>query len=492
MTTGRYQKQKPSCLALTDRWIPGTYTKPLSDDFITDGPKLRKFVSLFFKNKDGSPFVFDPWQAWLIDHCLERYPDDWPDQHLAGRLRYQQIVISVARQNGKSELATALGFYLLFMNNPDPYVVGLASNADQANIIYKRVKKVIDDNPELRQRFKTTGTRGITRLDKSGYYTVKPAKADSLQGIAGDTLFDEVHLCSTDMWAAMVFGTTALADGVVIGTTTAGDDTSVLLKDLYKVGRESAVGEGSERFGFFLWEAAAACDLWDEEAWLDANPSIACGRLNLAEQMESAKALPEHEVRRFRLNQFVSSESAWLPMSLWAPGAVDDFPDGQPIFSIDRTPSWEHATITATYKTAEGFYTEVVDSLVKPNLESLLSRCEALWQSSPNLYVMDGYVLGDLAKELQRRGYPVKVIRQGDVSNACATAYALIASAKVQHAGDELLARQMPFAVRKNFGDAWRISRQSSSVEIDAVISTVNGLYAATLNIEDDVIPIHY
>lgn len=469
------------------RWLPKTYTQPLSDDFVSDGPKLRKFVELFFTNKDGSPFVFDPWQAWLIDHALERYPDDWPDQHLAGRLRYQQIVISVARQNGKSELATALGFYLLLMNNPDPYVVGLASNADQANIIYRRVKKVIDDSPQLRKRFKTTGTRGITRLDKSGFYTVKPAKADSLQGISGDTLFDEVHLCSVDMWAAMVFGTTARADGVVIGTTTAGDDTATLLKSLYDVGRASATGadEGSQRFGFFLWEAQQGCDVWDKEAWLDANPSIACGRLDLAEQMESAKALPEHEIRRYRLNQFVATESAWLPMHMWA-GSKGDIPSDleRPVFSIDRSPSWEHATITATYKRDDTYYTEVVQSINKPTLDSLLEACEHLFKFDPSTYVVDSYVLGDLGRELDKRGYPVRTIGGNSVGTACSVAYAAIARGNVVHAGDELLSRQMPTAVKKSLGEGWRITRKSGGTEIDAVMATVNGLYAATLDNE--------
>lgn len=472
-----------------DLYEPTTWTKPLSDNFVTDGPKLRTFVELFFKNKDGSPFTFDPWQADLIDCCLERYPDDWHDKALAGRLRYQQLLISVPRQQGKSELATALGFYLLLMNNPDPYVVGLASNADQANIIYRRIKKVIDDSPQLRKRFKTTGTRGITRLDKSGYYTVKPAKADALQGISGDTLFDEVHLCSVDMWAAMVFGTTARKDGIVIGTTTAGDDSATLLKSLYDIGKASAGGteEGSQRFGFFVWEADAGCDLWDKTQWLKANPAIACGRLNLEEQMESAKALPEHEIRRYRLNQFVATESAWLPMHMWL-NAVGEIPDlSKPVFSIDRSPSWETATITATYKHEDHYYTEVVRAINKPSVDSLLDECERLFKFGPKAYVMDTWVLGDLYAELSRRGYPARPIRGNQVATACSTAYALIASGKVTHAGDELLTRQMGYAIKKPMGEGWRISRKSTGTQIDSVMATVNGLYQASIERDEGI-----
>ncbi|HEY5445495.1 MAG TPA: hypothetical protein VIJ87_13705, partial [Pyrinomonadaceae bacterium] len=60
------------------------------------------------------------------------------------------------------------------------------------------------------------------------------------------------------------------------------------------------------------------------------------------------------------------------------------------------------------------------------------------------------------------------------------TAYALIASGQVTHNDDQLLRNQMPFAVRKNSGDAWRINRQASTVSIDAVMATVLGIYAAS------------
>jgi phage terminase large subunit-like protein len=467
------------------RWTPGTYTQPLSPTFVSDGPVLRKFVSLFCRTEDGQPLVLDDWQAELVDAVLERYPHDYHDPDLAGRLRYRSVVISMGRQNGKSELAQVFGFYGLMMHEAGPYVLSLASNADQATIIYNRVKFTIDANPELGRRFKTTGTRGITRLDKPGQYKVKPAKADALQGIPVTLcLFDEVHLCPSDMWTAMVMGTTAKADGLVVGITTAGDDTSTLLKDLYKQGHAAAEGVGSERFGFFLWEAAQGAEVDDPEALMDANPALACGRLDMAVVQDAVRSVPEDQARRFRLNQFQSSHSTWLPVAMWAKGAYGPVPDGETVFAVDRTPNWEHATITATVKTDDIFYTEVVASLRKPNLEWLLNVCLALQKHNPVRFVMDGYTLSDLAKELERRGAPVKVMRQTDVNNACATSYALIASGKVRHNDDALLRQQMPFTVKKNVGDAWRISRQASSVDIDAVMATVFGLYVASIEQE--------
>lgn len=473
---------------MTQRWLPRVYTQPLSPTFVSDGPDLRRFVELFCKTEDGKPLVLDDWQAWLIDAVLERYPDDWHDPALAGRLRYRSAVISIGRQNGKSEIATVLGFYGLLMHDAAPYVVGLASNKEQADLIYRRVHYNMTHHPSLLKRFKATGTRGITRLDKSGHYVTKPAKADALQGIPVTLcLFDEVHLCDGDMWSAMVLGTQSKQDGIVIGLTTAGDDTSKLLKDLYDQGTKAA-GETDSRFGFFCWTAAEGARLDDTEAVLDANPAVVCGRRDLSVLMDAVARMPEPDARRYVLNQFVASQSTWLPMHVWqAASAPGTAPDGPVTFTVDRTPSWEYASITATIKTDTGYHTRVVWSARKPNLEWLVDVCSRLAKHSPVRFVVDGYMLGDLADELRRRGLPVRVMRGSDIYNACQTAYALITSGHVTHNDDALLRKQMPFAIRVNRGDGWRINRQASANSIDAVMATVLGIYSASIESEEQI-----
>lgn len=475
----------------TQRWMPRVYTQPLQTPMVSDGPKLRKFAELFWRTEDGKPLVLDDWQAWVIDAILERYPDDWPVEELRGRLRYRQVVIGIARQQGKSLIAGLLGLWGLLMHNEGAYVIGIASNADQATVVYNRVKHVIHGHQSLNRRFKATGTRGITRLDRAGWYKVKPAKADAIQGqVVTVGLADELHVMPEDLYDGMVLGARAQPDGIVIGISTAGDDNSVLAKRLWKQGHE-AVADPHSRFGFFLWTAPEGCAVDDPEALMDANPALVSGRLSLAAVQEDVRRMPEDAARRFILNQFVAAQSTWLPMTMWHRAAGGPVPvtDGA-VFTVDRTPSWEYATITATVKTEGGVHTGVIASIRKPNPEWLLDLCIRLQKHNPNTYVMDGYTLGDLGRELQKRGMPVKVYRQSDVTNACATAYALIAQGKVTHQSDPLLSQQMPFAVKKNVGDAWRISRQASSQSIDGVMATVMGIHAA-VTIEDTGIPIY-
>lgn len=473
-------------------WYPTVYTPTLTgtEDFETDGDRLIAVVEKYWRTPESDePFRLDDWQKWLIRHVLEKYPANHPDPNLAGRLRYRQSVISMGRQNGKSVLGGIFGFYGLAMHEQGPQVIGLASNKEQADIIYERVHHTIKHSPLLRRKFKATSTRGLSRRDMSGSYRVKPAKGDALQGIPiSMCLFDELHISKEDMWQAVVNGQRARKNPMVIGLTTAGDDNSKLLKTLYETGKKAVTDPRLERFGFFLWEAPEGSTIDDDEAVMSANPAIACGRIDLSTVRSDVRNLHENDQDRYVLNRFVASLSSWLPMHAWyrCEGAGVEEKSGL-VYSIDRSPNWEYATITASNKIDGIIHTEVVASIVKPNLDQLLAICVQLRKHGAATYIMDGYQLPELGKELRNRGFSVFILTQKELAAACSTAYAKIVQQKVSHPNEDLLRIQMPRAVRKNSGETWRISRADSSVEIDAVMATIMGIYGAETQRKDEV-----
>jgi phage terminase large subunit-like protein len=95
------------------------------------------------------------------------------------------------------------------------------------------------------------------------------------------------------------------------------------------------------------------------------------------------------------------------------------------------------------------------------------------------MYVMDGYGLKELGNELKKRGLPTFITSQPEVINASSLFYAKVAQQKLKHANDPLLSMQMPLTGRKQVGDAFRVSRKNSSVEIDSVMSTVLAVFIA-------------
>ena len=483
---------------MTAVWMPGTYTPTLTgtEDFCTDGDRLIRVVERYWKSPDSKEkFKLDDWQKWVIRHALERFACGECDSCIAaerephptrpGVLRFRQVVLSMGRQNGKSVLGGIFGFYGLAMHEYGPEVVGLASNKEQADIIYQRVMHVITENPVLLKKYRTSGTRGIKRRQGAGSYVTKPAKADAVQGFPiSMCLFDELHVSKADMWQTAVNAQRTKKNGLIMGFTTAGDDNSLLLKDLYKHGQESTYADPDEnRFGFFLWEAPEGSTVEDDDAIKAANPAVACGRIDIATVKSDAKVMPVQDQKRYILNQFVAAMSNWLPMEHWVSAANGGIPadyKGRVVFSIDTTPSDGAGVIAATANIDGVMHTELVQWFINPSPDQLYKVCRELKRKYPNsAFAMDAYRLKDVGLRLKDRGYEVYLLSGAEIVNACSRAYALIVTGKVSHINDELLRFQMPRAVRKNVGEDWRISRKDSSVDIDAVMATVIGIYVA-------------
>lgn len=463
-------------------WPPPRYSGPLREDFTTDGDKLLALIDLAYRLPDGSPIILDQWQRDLVRAVLETYPPGHPK---AGQLRYRQVFISVGRQNGKSVLGAIFAIYGL-MRQAGALVIGLASSADQANICYSRVLTALKSHPSMAKRFnKTTETRGIRSTDGSRYM-VKASKSAAVQGLDISLgLGDELHIMPPELWSDMVSGLGGRPNGIVIGITTAGDDNSALLKDLYLKADDGSAGE---QFGYFIWEAPDDRLPEDDEEFgryiCLANPAVAEGRLDLATVISDVRSLPPADQLRYRMNRFVAAVSVFLPLYKWQEleGDIPHF--DRPVFAFDMTPEKEWCTITASQLIDGVTYTKVIASIPNATQAQLVRICEQLWEHSPAKFVVNGNVLGGLGAELDRRRYPVAFARSGDEMQSSAHLYSLVSTGRLRHAGDPLLNVQIPAAVRKNVGDRFKISKKDSSTNIDALYATAFGCYYAELEAE--------
>lgn len=465
--------------------LPAIYTQPLSEDFPTDGDKLIELVKVAWKSPElPDGLQLDEWQEWLLRHLLERFSEGHPN---AGELRYRQAVVSMGRQNGKSLLAAILGVYGMLMHQKSgASVISLASSIDQARIIYNRVLFVIQSNPFLSKRFKKASeSRGIVTADGTGRYDVKPAKEGALQGIPISLcLFDELHLAKKGMWSAAVLGTAQREDGIVIGITTAGDQSSETLLDLYKTGQAAAAGDAElERFGFFCWEAPQHAKVDDPDALKAANPSISAGRLSLDNVLSDLKTIPEHEARRYRLNQFISGTAAsWIPSDTFRKaGDRLSIPQTGGVFAVDISKNWEHATIAFANQVGEEHHTELVRTFLNPNETVLFNALVELHHKfAPRAIALDDRALPGLGKRLKLAGFPVWQLWTKEISAACSVVYSMLANGEAKHNNDPLLIVQSPRGIAKYSGETWLISRKESLGEIDALLATVMSLYVSS------------
>lgn len=466
-------------------WPPQRWTRPLAPDFPSAYDSYRDLFRLVWFTAFG--YMLEGWQETLLRHVFELFPEG---HARAGQLRWRQIVISFARQNGKTEIACAVALLVLLMK-ARPILIGIASSVDQANLIYKRTMALIKGNPRLKSRFAAiTQTRGIRTVD-GGEYLLKANKSGALQGIPLDAgLVDELHLLLREVWDDLVNGLGGRPNSFVFGITTAGDDESELLLSLYEQGAAAIEDDGKSRFAFFCWEALnAAVPADDDELGRElarANPGIASGRRDLETEIGEVRTLPAPNAIRYRLNRFVGSTNVFISGADWnANQTADPWPGGQPVFTFDRTPDWAYASIGAFVKRPDGrIYCDLVASLVRPTIEQLADVAVMLSRHNPDTYVVDGYALRDLGRELERRGLPVTFATQADAINGSALFYAKVRQKQLAHPGHALMTMQIPKAVRKNVGDGFRVSRVDSTGQIDVVMNHVYGVQFAELQRE--------
>lgn len=464
--------------------FPARWTKPLSDDFESDADRLLQVVDLAYRDMDNPEGIkLDDWQRWLLRAILEKYPADHPDPDLAGKLRYRAVVCSIPRQSGKSLIGSILGLWGVAMRNGQ--TLSLASNVEQAMVIYSRVLATIMSNDELKSMFrKTTERRGIVSADGLSRYDVRPAKESALQGLRVDTvLADELHIWKKGMWTAVVQGTTASPEGIIIGITTAGDSTSETLMDLYKQGDRSVNGDPAlERFGFFCWEAPEGSAI-DSAAIMASNPAVESGRIPLDRIMTDLETIPEHEARRYRLNQFISGTSeSWLSAPVFYKCQAQGIADITGcVIAIDITTKLDHATISAAKKVGNKVQTELVASLVNPSEGRLYEvLTDLLRRTKATAIVIDGNRLPNLQKRLKQNGFPLWSLWVKEVAAAASTSFSLFQQGLIEWNGsDQLLIAQVPRGVVRYSGENWFLSRRDSFGDIDAVTSTLMACYVS-------------
>jgi hypothetical protein len=478
-------------------WHPTRYTPSLNgtEEFPTEGDRLLPFAAAHWSIPDVDRLTLDEWQRWLIRHVLEVYPPDWPVAHLRGQLRFRQVVISMGRQNGKSLLAALLVLYLLVLHVRGPRVIGLASLDRQAKIVYDRVRYGIDQSPALSREIRTTGTRGIWRRDNSGLYQTLPADEESAQGEpASGAIYDELHLGLAALWDALVLAQRARRNALLIGITTAGDESSDLLIRLYREG-EAAIDGDDERFGFFVWEAPD--DTLTEAGVIAANPAVACGRVPLDLAMSDAVKMWNDQTKgpdgltgrqrciRYTLNRFIQGAAdAWASVTAWRKGhRLEQLQHTGPvIYGLDRTLGWEFASIVASSHAGGRTTTHLVAGLVDASYDTLLEACLRLARRDPDaVFTGDATTLGSLLRELRSRGYEVWILGATEMHAAAQHTAAAIGRQTMDHPGDLLVGHQMARGRRRTTGDSWRLSRSLSQGDIDSVVATVTSAYVAAI-----------
>lgn len=196
--------------------------------------------------------------------------------------QYREILLIVARKNGKSTVASGIGLYLLIADNePGAEVYAVATKKDQAKLVWLDAKRMVNKSPVLRKRIKPL----VSELRADDYdATFQPLGSDSekLDGLnVHGSMMDEIHAWKDkNLYDVIVDGMSSREQPMNFMITTAGtvresvydmkyEEAEMLLNGLY-----DPDGYKDDRFLPIIYELDERNEWTDESFWVKANPGL--------------------------------------------------------------------------------------------------------------------------------------------------------------------------------------------------------------------------
>ena len=299
-----------------------------------------EFFPLLCRLDDGKPFVLAPAQRFIAGSILGWYNTD-------GSRRFRTAYVEMGKGNGKSPLAAALGLFgLIADREPAAEIYSAAVTADQAHIVFRDAKNMVDNNPELKNV--VSGHRhNLAVLQTKSFFRPVSSEHKSLDGKPVHMgLIDELHEHPSGLVVEKIrAGTKARRRALVFEITNAGHSKNSVCWEHHQYSLQvlNNLVQNESWFGYVCGldpcdtcRAAGHvqpnfecenCDDWrDEIVWQKANPllDVSITRRYLREQVTEAIGLVSKENIVKRLNFCVWTEQSvrWLSLEKWALGNI--------------------------------------------------------------------------------------------------------------------------------------------------------------------------
>jgi phage terminase large subunit-like protein len=350
-------------------------------------------------------------------------------------------------------------------------------------------------------------------------YRVLSADAPRHEGLSPTmVLFDELHAQPN----RQLFDVMSLAQGArgkastLIAITTAGvkvesaSGKDTIAYELYQRGQKIARGEIDDPTFFMAWwEAPAEADHRLEETWKIANPGY--DDICAASDFKSAVLrTQEAEFRTKRCNQWVSSQSAWLPAGAWDKLA-EDFeisPDEEYVLGFDGSyasdstalvvctmPKDDEKPKVKLIKTWEKNF-GVDDESWRVPMDEVKQTIIDYVQNYPKVreIACDPYRWASMMQELDEMGLPI-VEYKTNLLNLMIPATQKVFDAVMEqtfiHDGNPALARHIENCVIKIDHRGQRVTKESSNSrkKIDNAIAFIIAYDRATVGRIEEIVP---
>ncbi|TYP67686.1 terminase large subunit [Paenibacillus methanolicus] len=210
-----------------------------------------------------------------------------------GTRKHREVLLVVARKNGKSTIASGIGLYLMICDQePGAEVYACATKKDQAKLVWLEAKRMVTKSPALRKRIKPLVAEMVSNWNDS---TFKPLGADSetLDGLnVSGALLDEIHAWKDkNLYDVIVDGTSSREQPLIVMITTAGTVREAVYDMKYEEaemllnGLDDPDGYKDDRFLPIIYELDNRTEWTDPAYWAKANPGL--GTIKKVDQLET-------------------------------------------------------------------------------------------------------------------------------------------------------------------------------------------------------------
>lgn len=470
--------------------------------------RVKAFISQLTNSSGrfaGKPFIVHPFQDDIIDLCFEL------DALGVRRLR-REVVIGMARKQGKSELMAAIGLALLTMDGErGGLVVIAAAKRDQARLILDVCKRMVNNsalNGVPLSKYVQVRRDHLYFPDLDGTLKVISADAQKEMGLNPHAfIMDEGHVTmetNRELYDALLTAQAARENPLAIVITTAGATPSGPMYELYEYGVQVREGKrNDDRFGFVWYEGVPDLPVDDPRSWEGANPAVGLF-LDRRFLEEAAQAVlngktPEGAFRRLHCNQWTTAAERWLPFAkVEACRGEPNIPEGADVWiAIDAAIRRDTMAVSCvwiedaehemedgsivTRKVAHALVRRFIPSEAKGYIDPeevemyVLGMCA---KYSPTRISYDPAYMQMLAQSLADRGLPIEPFPQSAMrmERATETFQRLVLDGRLRFGHDSELLKQIASVTVKTTERGVRISKAKTVMPIDMAVALAMAL----------------
>ncbi|PEZ85203.1 terminase [Bacillus cereus] len=263
-----------------------------------------------------------------------------------GTRKYREVLLIVARKNGKSTIASGIGLYLQVADGePGAEIYAVATKLDQAKLVWLDAKRMVKKSPVLLKRIKPLVRELNADFNDS---TFKPLGSDSetLDGLnVHGAMMDEIHAWKDkNLYDVIVDGTSAREQPMIFMITTAGTiresvyDMKYEEAEMLLNGLDDPDGYKDDRFLPIIYELDKREEWTDQTKWAKANPGL--GTIKKTDQLETkvnkakANSLLVKNLLTKDFNIRETSTEAWLTFEQLNNKATFDIEKLKPSYGI--------------------------------------------------------------------------------------------------------------------------------------------------------------